>query len=146
MEVKCVSGYFIFTEHEEGEVSRFSSLFDLDISLFEDKYVFDTLADAPEYSIIGGTYLGAPAVKTFEGKPWEVMKANGLVYDFLNDVVVPFATIIQRVSLDLTDYYYLSTGLMLPGSVTDDGTRVTDYSAWYSFEDATFKYSEVSFE
>lgn len=146
MEVKCLNGYFIFTEHDAGEIGRLMSLFDLDLVLQGDKYVFDTLSDAPRYSILGSTYLGAPAIKTFEGEPWEVMAENKLVYDFLNDVVVPQATVFQRVSLQLIDYYYLSDGLILPGSVTDDGQRITDYSAWFSFGDNTFKYSEVGFE
>lgn len=146
MEIKCLHGFFKFTEHAEGEISQFASLFDLDLVLQDDYFTFDSLSEAPRYSIAGSTYLGAPATETFEGDPWQVMKQNELVYDFLNDVVVPIATIIQSVTLDLIDYYYLSNGLMLPGSVTDDGFRVTDYSAWYSFDEATFKYSEVEYE
>lgn len=146
MEVKCLGGYFIFTEHGPGEISRLQSLFDLDLSLDGDTFTFTGLVDAPRYSILGGTYLGAPCIKTFEGEPWDVLSENKLVYDFMNDKVVSMATIIQSVSLDLVDYYYLSDGLILPGSITDDGQRIIDYSAWYSFDDQTFKYSEVGFE
>ncbi len=146
MEVKCLHGYFKFTEHEPGEVSRLMSLFNLDLSIQDDYYTFSTLVDSPKYSILGNEYLGALATKTFEGEPWKVMKQNNLIYDFLNDVVVPTLTITQIVKIDLVDFYYLSDGLILPGSITDDGTRVTDYSAWFSFEEQTFKYSEVGFE
>ncbi len=146
MEIKCLHGYFIFTEHEAGECSKLASLFDLDLALEGDNFTFDSLTGAPGYSILGGTYLGAPAIKTFEGKPWEIMKENKLVYDFINDIVVPEVTIIQRAKLDLIDYFYLSDGLILPGSILNDGTRVTTYSAWYSFDESSFKYSEVNFE
>lgn len=146
MEIKCLHGFFKFTEHSVGEVSQLASLFDLDLVLQDDYYTFSTLADAPKYSIIGLEYLGAVATKTFEGEPWQILKENGLIYDFLNDVVVPQLSIVQRVSIDESDFFYMSDGLILPGSVTDDGTRVTDYSAWYSFDEASFKYSEVGYE
>ncbi len=146
MQIKCLHGYFIFTEDSEGEVSKLSSLFNLDLALKNNYYTFDTLESAPEYSIIGGTYLGAPVIKTFEGKPWEVMRENNLVYDFLNDVVVSIDLIVKHTELDQSDYFYLSPGLILPGSITDDGSRITDYAAWFSFDEQSFKYSEVGFE
>ena len=42
--------------------------------------------------------------------------------------------------------YFLSPGLIKPGSVTDDGSRVTDYAAWFLFDSMKFKYSEITYE
>ncbi len=136
----------MFEEAKAGQVSKLTNLFGFEFALKNGYYTFSTLDDAPEYSILGGTFLGAPCIKTFEGKPWEVMRENGLVYDFVNDEVVPILTIVNPVKIYEASNYFLSNGMILPGSVTEDGSRVKDYAAHYLFDTAKFKYSEVSFE
>ncbi len=120
------------------------SLYDLEIVPKDNYFTFPTLLEAPEYSLAGGTYLGAAATETYEGNPWEVMRANELIYNFLSDEIVPIAQILKTVTLESTGRYYLSNGLILPGSVTADGLRVKDYVAWYSSANQLFKYSEVT--
>lgn len=145
MKVKCIHGYFIFDEILVGEISDFSSRYGLTIVPSYDHFTFEFLEDAPKYSIEGGEYLGATAIATFEGEPWEVMRANGLVYDFTSGAVVPISTITQRASVNAAGRYYISNGLIIPGSLTDEGERVTDYSAHYSNAQLNFRYSEVTY-
>jgi hypothetical protein len=104
------------------------------------------MANAPDYSIIGGLYLGAPASVTIEGHPWEIMRANDLVYDFITGTVVKTQTIKTKAALYNTSNYSISDGLVSPGSIMKDGSRVMDYAAWYSFDTGRFKYSEVILE
>lgn len=146
MQVNCLHGYFIFRETRCGEMSRFSSIFGLPLSSQDDYYTFDPLLDAPDYSIAGNLYLEAPALKTFEGKPWEIMEKNGLVYNFNTELIVPIESVTQLVEIKQASNYFLSDGLILPGSVTDDGSRVTDYSAWFYFDLMKFKYTEIDYE
>lgn len=120
------------------------SLYGLDIARENTDFTFRPLLNAPKYSIKAGTYLGALANSTFEGDPWEVMKANKLIYNFVTKKVVPISSISQRVELNKGLNYFFSDGLLLPGSLMDDGTRVTDYSAGYSFRTGKFKYTEVT--
>lgn len=144
MLIKCLSGFFIFEEQRVGQISHFMSLFEgLEIVKSGSFYTFATLADAPRYSLEGGTYLEAPAIATIEGEPWEIMKENELVYNFDLDEVVLAASITQRVDLDFGQNAIYSPGLIMPGSVTEDGERVTDYAAWFLFDQNRFKYSEV---
>lgn len=145
MQIRCIHGYFIFREQRAGEISDFMSLFEgLELVAKDDYFTFAALVDAPSHSIEGGEVLGVTAIKTFEGKPWEVMRENELVYNFNSGLVVPIDTITRRVELVKAPNYFLSPGLILPGSVTDDGSRVTDYAAWYLFDTNKFKYSEVT--
>lgn len=146
MKISCLHGYFIFNETEAGQISKFVSRYDLPISLNGDHYTFDDLVDAPKYSIAGSTYLGAVATTTYEGEPWEVMRQNNLIYNFSTGLVEPIATIVQSFNLSTAGNYFVSNGLIVPGSVTDDGSRVKDYSALYSSKELRFKYSEVGFE
>lgn len=143
MKINCIHGYYIFEETESEQVSDFSDRFGFDISRSEDHFTFFELVDAPDFSIEGGTYLGCPVTKTFEGRPWEVMRANEIVYDFILKKVVPIQSIVRSVKIQVSGGFYYSNGIILAGSVREDGSRVTDYAAFYEPTRAGFEYSEV---
>jgi hypothetical protein len=146
MKLTCTHGYFKLEEFRQGEFSEFMSYSGLAIVRSGDHFTFDGLVGAPKYSIAGGEFLGCPTTETFEGEPWEVMRANGLVYDFTNGAVVPIETVLNSVRLESAGNFYQAGGMIMPGSVTDDGTRVTDYAASFSLGQFTFRYSEVTSE
>jgi hypothetical protein len=146
LRIDCLHGYFIFSESLSGQMSRFMSLFNFQISRNKDHYTFLNLLDAKKYALIGGVYLDAPITKTYEGEPWEIMRENDLIYDFSRGRLVNINTITTRVSGQRSSNYFLFDGLILPGSIMDDGSRVRDYSAWYNFERSSFRYSEVKSE
>lgn len=142
MRISCLHGYFIFEESRAGQISEFASLFEGFILVPKDNYyTFEFLKDAPSHSIEGNTYLGAAATKTIEGRPWEILRANNLVYDFNAGELVGITSISDLAVITPANNYSLSPGLIMPGSIKDDGTRVRDYSAWFSFDSFRFKYS-----
>lgn len=143
MRINCVHGYYFFEETEAGQMSDFSDLFDLFPARSGDHFTFEGLVGAPRFSIEGGTFLGCPTTKTFEGEPWEVMRANGIVYDFINDQVVPIAGVLRSLRAKVSGNFYITSGIILAGSVMEDGKRVTDYAAFYEKNRAVFEYSEV---
>lgn len=146
MRIKCLHGYFIFEESESGQISRYMSMTGLSIVPKNNHYTFESLQAAKKYSIKGNQYLGALATKTFEGEPWEVMRQNGLAYNFNTGLVVPINSITQAIKIATGVNYMLSNGLILPGSLTDGGNRVKEYSAWYLFNSAQYRFSEVVYE
>lgn len=146
MKIKCLHGYFIFDDVKSSEISRFMSMTGLSLVLKNNYYTFEDLENAKDYSILGAPYLNAIATKTFEGKPWEVMRANNLVYNFNMGTLVPILSVTQLIQIQTAANYYLSDGLILPGSLTKDGRRVKEYAAWYLFESGTYRYQEVSYE
>jgi hypothetical protein len=137
-------GYFVFEEQRAGEVSDFMRLFEVDLVRKDHYFTFEDLEDAPDYSIAGAPLLNTVAIATFAGLPWEVFEQNELVYDFTTGLLVPLLSITRIVSLKAAGNYFVSPGLILPGSLTDEGTRVTAYASWFSFDTMKFKYSEVS--
>lgn len=145
MKARCLHGFFIFEEVKVGEVSDFVSYSGLSIVPRGTYFTFEGLQSAPRYSIQGKPYLGATTTKTFEGEPWEVMQANGLVFDFLTNTVKPLLSVTQLVSIKTAGHRFISNGLILPGSVTEDGKRVKDYAAHYSKESLRWLYSEVTY-
>jgi hypothetical protein len=144
IKINCRHGFFRFIESTPGECAEFSAIFGFELARFEDSFTFEGLALAKDYSILGGQYLGNVATATYAGDPGEVMRANELVYDFRYSEVTPIASITQPVEISQSGFYYVSNGLILPGSIRADGTRVTDYSAWYLFDKKVFRYSEVT--
>lgn len=145
MKIECLHGYFKFSEVRQGQVSDFMNVYGVTLVRERDYYTFPFLKDAPDYSLPGSTYLGSPSTELFEGEPWEIMEQNELVFNFNTNLVVPISTITNVCPLDLGLNYFLSPGLILPGSVTADGNRVKEYSAWFLKESMRFKYSEVGF-
>lgn len=144
MRIECNHGYFKFWEDKVGQVSDFISRYGLAIEFFNGDFIFSDLVDAPDFSIKGGTFLGCPTTETFEGHPWEVMRANRIVYDFSTGRVVPIDTILQTVKLKAYGNFFRASGMIIPGSVMEDGSRVTDYAA--HFQNPDFKYSAVDYE
>ena len=144
MKVKCIHGYFIFSESRSGEISDFMSYSGLTLVPKDDFFTFETIQDAPTYSLIGKTFLNYPAIATFDGKPWDVFEKNLVVYDFNSDLMRPIAAITQRASLGKGPNYYFSNGLVLPGSFLSPGQKIKNYSAWFSFDRLQWRYSEVT--
>ena len=110
-----------------------------------DLYTFLRLEDAPRYSLKGKPFLGFTAVKTFEGEPWEVFEANGVVYNFATGLVVPIETITTITKVTPAGNRFVSPGMILPGSLTVEGERVKDYAAHFSRDRQTFLYTDVTY-
>jgi hypothetical protein len=147
VKINCIHGYFKFSETREGQISRFLSRFGLEIERSSDHFTFKALLNAPEYSIEGGTFLGAPCIKTFAGPAWEVMRQNKLVYNVALGLVVPVASIVSPVKVQNAGNFLISSGMIQPGSILDEsGARVTDYAAHFLFDLGNFRYTEVSYE
>jgi hypothetical protein len=145
MRIVCRHGFFEFFEDGPGEVSTFMSVFGFRLSPFRNRFTFTELLDAETFSVEGVEYLVEIASKTYEGEPWDVMRENGLVFDFIEGKLVPILSIVESIRLSRMGNFYQSNGLILPGSLNDEGLRVTDYSAWYSWKTNTFRYSEVTY-
>lgn len=143
MKITCRHGYYIFEEKKTGDLSDFVSLFELPLVQVDNYFTFEALQDAPDFSLNGSTYLDADAIKSFAGKPWEVMRENELVFDFNNLEVVDINSIDTNLDIEKAGRFYLSSGLILAGSVTDDGSRVTDYAAHFDKDTMQFRYSFV---
>lgn len=143
MRIDCRHGFFILTETKSGELARFQSLFGLMLKPYGDAYTFERLANTPKISIKGRPFMDTTATATFCGEPWQIFEKNGFVFDFTRNLVVPITSIQLTTRIDLGVYYYVSSGLLLPGSIVGDGDRVRDYSAWFHFDNQRFRYSEV---
>ena len=145
MRVKCLHGFFIFEELRIGQVSDFMEMSGLVLSPWRNYFTFEALAASENYSLQGSLYGQIVATKTFAGEPWEVFEANQIVYDFVTGLVVPIAAITQSVRLEVAGNRFISPGLILPGSITRTGSRIKNYSGFYSRDTKRWLYSEVDY-
>lgn len=145
LHVTCLHGYFQFREDRFGEVAKFNTIYDQDLVAKDDYFTFSMLALAKSYSLLASPYLGVPAIKTYAGEPWEVMKQNLLVYDPFLKRVVPIVSVVA--TFDATPLYngYMARGLIQPGSLNKTWMRVKSYRAHFSLSDLVFNYSELSY-
>lgn len=146
MKLKCYHGHYRFFETDVGEISDLMRRTGLTLVPVDDYFTFEEMASAPKYSLAGKNLINIPAVKTFEGEPWEVFEANEFVFDFTKGLVVPIASVtIETVISAAGNRYVVSGGgLLLAGSFTQYG-QVRDFSAWYNSDRLSWLYSEVTY-
>lgn len=90
--------------------------------------------------------MGVVASATFSGAPWDVFRANGLVYDFVAGKVKKLSEIDFKLVLFDAGEYYTSSGLIMAGSSSKNGQRVTDYLGKRIWSSEKFNYSSVVLE
>lgn len=145
MKVKCLHGYFLFEETKIGQVSDFMAYTGFSIVPVQKHFTFEALQEAPVYSLLNKPVLGVPAIKTFQGEPWEVFEANGLVFDFTTNRVRKIEDINLTTQIKAAGNRWVSPGLILPGSINQDGDVVRDFSGFFSRDTLKWVYTEVSY-
>lgn len=146
MKITCIHGYFIFREQSVGEIAKFNSLYDQDLTAFDDYYTFSLLVDSPIYTISGTSWLGVLANASFCGKPWELMRENSFVYNVQSSQIVAISTVTNRASITRTYADYLARGLIQPGSFDANYQRITGYNGILDFSTLNFYYSELFYD
>lgn len=147
MRVICRHGHFAFYPRKASDVSRFSNFYDVTLVRERDYFTFDGLEGADSYSLALKPWLNLPAIKTYEGMPWEVMKANDFVYSLTLGIVVPKLSIVGLVELIQVGFHYIVQGSLLqPGMRTILGRQILSYSGEIVDEGASLRISEYDYE
>jgi hypothetical protein len=147
MRVLCRHGHFAFIPNDAEQISRFASYFDKEVERDGDFYTFPLLAGAPKYSLAGKLFLNLPAVTTFEGEPWEVMRENGFVYSLATGLLVLKESITTLINPPQTGFFFLAqTPLIQPGSRNASGDQVLSYDAEWVQRAYQLRVSEFQYE
>jgi hypothetical protein len=111
-----------------------------------DYYTFEGLKDAPSYSLTLSPYLNLPAIKTFEGEPWEVMRENDFVYSLSLEILVPKLSIIGLADLPLVGYVFRGGTILQPGTRNLLGQQILSYDGEYIDEAYGLRLSGYEYE
>lgn len=146
MRVLCRHGHFAFYPRNETEVGSFVDYYKEPLVRVGDFYTFPALQNIPDFSIKLLPVGNLPAVKNFEGRPWDVMRENGFVYSLALKLLVPKAAIPIVVDPKISNYYWLGqTPLLQPGSRNLLGQQILSYDAEYIDSIFQLRILEMSF-
>lgn len=145
MKIICRHGHYSFFPGFSSEISDFCGYFGVSLVSHNDFFTFPKLKTLPRYSIQGKVYADAiPATVNFEGEPWDVLRANALVYSLALGRIVPRASITIRTSLASAGDFFLSpVPLIQAGALFSTGKRIVDYLGFFIDDYKEFRISEV---
>lgn len=130
MRVVCRHGHFAFYPKDQTEVLRLKTVYDLELEAENDYFTFPGLIGLPRWSQAGLVYA-APIVAsvTYEAQnPWEVMRANDVVYSLALGTLVLSASITEQVRLSQTDACAVVRKILIqPGSILPTGVPLLGY-------------------
>lgn len=127
----------------------FCSFFDLELVREDDYYTYPALKGLKRYSIVASPYGGLPAVATYEGRhPWEVLRANDLVYSLALEALVPKASVQLLVKPVLVDdgYFVCETPMLQPGSRDALGQQILSFDGFFNRELLELQLVSYSYE
>lgn len=126
MRVLCRHGHYAFYPERSSDVSRFANFYRVPLVRDGEFYTFEGLRGLPCYSLAGKDYGGIPAVATFAGAPWDVMRANGFVWSLSLKRIVPAATHAGIIyQMPNVGYYYAPQVRGIPQAGAMVGTTRT---------------------
>lgn len=137
MRIVSRHGFVSFHPRVTSDVVAFTDFFDIELVREDDYYTYPLLQGLKRYSIVGASYGGRAAVATYEGRhPWEVLRANGFVYNLALGTLVPKTSITTTVNPLLVDdgYFTCETPMIQPGSLNAAGQRILSYDGFFNRE------------
>lgn len=147
MRVVCNHGFFRFYPRDASDISLFNTIFEKELVHEKDYFTFSELIDAPKHSLVGLPYINLPALSTFEGEPWEVMKENDFVYNIATGLLVPKLSILTLIDPAMAGYYFIcETALLQPGSRNALGQQILSYDGEFIFRTNEFRLRSLSYE
>lgn len=147
MRVVCRHGHFAFYPRRSSDIYQFATSFDVELVREEDYFTFDALAGADKYSILGKPYLNLPALKTYEGNPWDVLRENDYVYSLSLGLIVPKLSILGIAEISQQSFYYVTNvPLLQPGVRTVLGQQILSYSGEFYDDKFYFRILEFDYE
>lgn len=147
MRVLCRHGHFAFYPRRATDIALFANMFNYELEPEEDYYTFSGLAGADTYSLLGKIYLNLPAIATYEGRPWEVMRENNFVYHLATGLIVPKLGVVGVIDINQVDLYFMSdAALIQPGLRTLLGQQVLSYSGEIFLDKLQMRISEFAYE
>lgn len=147
MRVVCRHGHFAFYPRRASDIAEFSNKFDYELERENDYFTFAGLAGAENYSILGKTYLNLPALTTFEGSPWDVMRENNFVYSLALGLIIPKLAVIGVIEINPVDLYFMSDATLIqPGLRSLLGQQILSYSGEIYLDKIQMRITEFDYE
>lgn len=147
MRVLCRHGHFAFYPRKSSDIGRFSNYFGVTLKREEDYFTFSGLYGAEHYSILGKPYLNLLGLKTYEGKPWDIMRENGFIYHLGLGIIAPKLSITSVLDIAQVGFFFVASGALIqPGTRNLIGGQILSYSGEFTEEGFNLRVLEFSYE
>lgn len=147
MKVLCRHGHFAFYPDKASDIADFSSYYKVTLKRERDYYTFSGLFGADDYSLLGKPYLNLPAIVTYSGEPWEIMRENNFVYHLITGIIVPKLTVVSIVNFSYVgSYFQVAAPLVQPGSRNLLGRQILSYFGIVTDEGSGLRVLEFDYE
>ena len=145
MRIFCKNGYYKFYPQNIGDLKFFTEATGFKLKPEKDYYTFDTLADLDNYIFAGWTLGLSIAIKNYAGDKAELLKANGVMYNYTIDQIVPTLSIIGKLRID-EGAYMATPELPQAGKFTGLLNRVTGFSGFYDWQLKVYKIERLFYD
>lgn len=122
-------GHYAFYPRYSKSVSVFNGVFRQELKLDpKGFYTFPRLLNLPDYALEAKPYGNLPAIKTYEGEPWEIMREQGWVYNLTTEALAPITSISYSVKIEPATYAFIAFDVVpQAGGVNPTGLKLIDY-------------------
>lgn len=146
MRILCRHGHYAFYPDYASELAEFCQHFEITLEREDDFYTFPQLIGLADYSLKTLVYKDLPATKTFEGKPWEVMRENGFVFNLSLNKLFPRQSITSILTpVQTGGFISVDVPIVQAGSLVPTGNRIVDYDAFFVEEYKQLKIMGVKY-
>lgn len=147
MRILVRHGHFAFYPSNLSDIANFCRIFDVALERVDDYYTFPLLKSLKDWSLPLYPYGNLPAIVKYEGKPWEVMKANNFVYSLSLKILVPKVSILGVFSPTQSGPYYTTNqAIVQPGIIATTGQRFMSYDGIFDFNTQKLRVREFQYE
>lgn len=143
MRIICKNGYYKFFPIDIGGLKFFSELYG-SLKPEGDYYTFDTLQELDNYIFAGWPIGITTATKNYAGDKSELLKANGLTYNYITGQIVPIISIIGEMRIDAGAY--MATPELPQAHKFIGLNRVTGFSGFYDWGLKIFKIERLFYD
>lgn len=99
MKIFCDHGFYSFIPEDMDDQAYFEAATGYKLARFNNRLTFAPLAALADISIKGQPYGGVAANVNYCGEPWDIMRANGFVFDLAAQKLTDLAGITKKAEL-----------------------------------------------
>lgn len=144
MRIICRNGYYKFFPEDTGALKFFSEQNGFNLKPEKDYFTFDTLQELDGYIFKGWPIGLSVATQNYAGEKSELLKANGLTYNYTIDQIVPIVSVIGNMRID--EGAYLASPILPQAHKFYNLNRVTGFSGFYDWRLKVYKIERLFYD
>lgn len=143
MRIICKNGYYKFFPTDIGGLKFFSEIYG-SLKPEKDYFTFDALQELDNYIFAGWPIGLSIATTNYAGEKSELLKANGLTYNYTTGQIVPIVSIIGEMRID--NGAYMASPELPQAHKFVAFNRVTGFSSFYDWKLKFFKIERLFYD